>query len=279
MAYGKPSSPAQPGKWYGHSPNRNGQGEWQFLFDHIHGGTATQPEPGVALLARDFAGHFGAGDEGFLAGLLHDLGKYAPTFTDRLSGAGLALDHWTAGAWAGLRHYGSAKVGLAIEGHHIGLQNGSARIFGTRLYTASLAAEKGLQLTEPNDPNADRLLARWRQDLADHGIGCPPTQVIPQFLNDKTDQTSEMLSVRMLFSALVDADSSTRSGILRRERKTIRRAPNRFPSQAPRALARLRSYLLALSQKEGGNPPCRICGGNSATTVSGRRWQTIFFIR
>src|SRR5215218_3825084 len=86
---------------------------WEPLAEHLRD---------VALRARGFADAFGAGEEAYLAGLLHDLGKYSDVFTRRLEGKERGLDHWSPGAWAALYKYRQVAAALAIQGHHVGLQ-------------------------------------------------------------------------------------------------------------------------------------------------------------
>lgn len=153
----------------------------------------------VAERAGLFAANFGAAEEARFAGLLHDLGKYSERFTRRLEGLEKGLDHWSAGAWAALTELRQGGIGaaLAIQGHHIGLQSpGSLRELGD---PACLATRHplGLQLTETDFP---ALLTR----IAEDGL------LLPRFdrsLFDRKDpKAAGMLDVRMLFSALVDAD-------------------------------------------------------------------------
>ena len=51
------------------------QEDWEPLKTHLLN---------VAVRARQFASAFGAGVEGFSAGLIHDLGKYGERFQERL---------------------------------------------------------------------------------------------------------------------------------------------------------------------------------------------------
>lgn len=53
----------------------------------------------TAELCSRFAAAFGAEDQGKLAGLAHDLGKYSPAFQRRIRGSPEQVDHSTAGAW------------------------------------------------------------------------------------------------------------------------------------------------------------------------------------
>jgi hypothetical protein len=59
------------GRYYGHSENDNGAGLPELLSDHLNR---------VANWAARFAAAFGADQQAFAAGLLHDLGKYAEQF-------------------------------------------------------------------------------------------------------------------------------------------------------------------------------------------------------
>ncbi len=103
---------------YAHSTNRPDRADWQPLCAHLQN---------VAELARDRAAKFGAGEWGYVAGLLHDLGKYSGAFQARLEGLSGRVDHSTAGAIeAGERWQGLARpLQFVVAGHHAGLANGA----------------------------------------------------------------------------------------------------------------------------------------------------------
>src|SRR5205814_8116509 len=63
------------------------QGSWQLLSKHL---------TNVAQLAKQFATPLGLGNEAELAGLLHDLGKYADRFQARLRSPTTirGITHW-----------------------------------------------------------------------------------------------------------------------------------------------------------------------------------------
>jgi CRISPR-associated endonuclease/helicase Cas3 len=73
-----------------------GSPEWQPLGEHLRE---------VARRARLHGAPLGLADEGELAGLLHDLGKYAQRFQQRLKSPGTVsgVNHWAAGAFAANR--------------------------------------------------------------------------------------------------------------------------------------------------------------------------------
>ncbi|RJQ14668.1 MAG: HD domain-containing protein [Nitrospiraceae bacterium] len=52
--------------YYAHSVDGKPVGEWHLLEEHLKGS---------AELARSFADAFGSGEWGYLAGVLHDVGK------------------------------------------------------------------------------------------------------------------------------------------------------------------------------------------------------------
>src|SRR4051794_37318950 len=85
---------------------------WQPLKHHLRQ---------VADLAKECAAPVGLPAEAEVAGLLHDLGKYAQRFQARLRDPSIhGINHWAAGAAyaAELRLHNSA---FAVDGHHTGM--------------------------------------------------------------------------------------------------------------------------------------------------------------
>ena len=148
--------------------------------------TVRQHLLGTATLAEQFAQPFGAGSQAYLAGLLHDIGKYSHDFQKRLAGSIDRVDHSTAGAkeaWQ-LRQ---AEVAFAVAGHHGGLPDGGGR-------------------TDSSDTGT--LFGRIYRDVPDYSVwhdeinlpeASHPAQ-IPR------DNFSTSFYIRMLYSCLVDAD-------------------------------------------------------------------------
>ncbi|WP_198322783.1 MULTISPECIES: CRISPR-associated helicase Cas3' [Methylococcus] len=173
---------------YAHSANR--AGIRHRLRDHL---------ASVSRLAGEFAGGAPWADEARLAGLLHDLGKYGDRFQARLRGEDQGLDHWSQGAWLALSEYKAIAAALAIQGHHIGLQYLSTD--GCRgLELQKLTQNHPLQLSLSSH-RLDELKAR----LAADGLMAaqPRSTVCGMELDSRIDR---MLDIRLLFSALVDAD-------------------------------------------------------------------------
>lgn len=154
--------------------------------DHSREQTVYEHLTGTAELAKQFAAAFGAEEDGYLLGLLHDIGKYSDAFQRRLDG-GMRVDHSTAGAKEACAH-GVGYLALAIAGHHGGMPN-----FGSRADTKNDATLSG-RLKRDLEPYGD-----WKTEVT-----LPPVKPF----NMREFNTGFRLSfyIRMLFSCLVDAD-------------------------------------------------------------------------
>lgn len=173
--------------YYAHSGND--AGSWHPLAVHL---------AAVAKLAQEFSGDAAWRDEAGLAGLLHDLGKYADRFQQRLHGKDHGLDHWSQGASLALTEFRSLAVALAIQGHHLGLQRGDKASLCRMLPTAlENSVVPGLELS---DPDLERLATRAKQD----GLVFDSPSI--SAFKGWHQTVAAMLDVRMLFSCLVDAD-------------------------------------------------------------------------
>ena len=154
----------------------------------------------VSERAAEYAAAFGAADEARLAGLLHDLGKYGELFQRRLRGEAEHIDHWSAGAWLALtlcQAQGLASA-LAVQGHHVGLQKAEkpalAALDPTR-WDARMHDQRRL-----SESDVEVLVQRL------HADGLSPSAPATSIYSHSAKEAASMLDVRMLFSALVDAD-------------------------------------------------------------------------
>ncbi len=206
----------------------------------------------VAQRAKEYADIFGAGEEAYLAGILHDLGKYGELFQKRLTGEEKGIDHWSAGAWAALTNFRDNGIGLAsalaIEGHHIGLlRNRSLR----RYRTPSITMEATPQELRLSNPDFQALLERLRSD----GLEMPPPTNIQTVCSWPGVNASDMLNERMLFSALVDADFIETEAWFKADEfgKRQYRKPG-LPLQAKEAADWLRQYMVGLVEASTASP-------------------------
>jgi CRISPR-associated endonuclease/helicase Cas3 len=155
----------------------------------------------VAETACRYASPFDAGEQAWMAGMLHDLGKYGELFRRRLEGKESGIDHWTAGAAACLNGGTRAHIAptLAIVGHHIGLQQADPQ----KLIQVHKCEKTNPQHLRFSDGGVGwkALLEIWKSEVGEfpalkaEGLGL-----------DKKHQAKFMYEVRMLFSALTDAD-------------------------------------------------------------------------
>ena len=92
--------------------HRSEDGREQTVLEHL--------DAAAAACARS-ASAFGAGEQGRLAGLAHDIGKYSGAFQRRIRGEDIRVDHSTAGAWECAK-LGQLPAAFALMGHHGGLR-------------------------------------------------------------------------------------------------------------------------------------------------------------
>ena len=162
---------------YAHSAND--EGYRQGLVEHLRA---------VARMARDFASPFGGGEVAYYCGLWHDLGKFNPVFQQYLSGdRQRGPDHKAAGTQLACEHLGR-YCGLLVQGHHGGLR--------------AVGGLKGWLDEKSGAPAVAQALGLARAAIAD----LEPSVVIdlPDFV--RRNRTGAELWLRMVFSAVVDAD-------------------------------------------------------------------------
>lgn len=163
---------------YAHS--RNQHGDRHNLVDHLQG---------VATLAAQFAAHFDAAELAHYLGLWHDLGKFHPAFQRYLLAAERGErkrgpDHKAAGVRLAVEK-NLGPIALLLQGHHGGLKDKTDL---QRWY-------------ERCEAETDRALIQAR-----HALNFDPTDPpsLPTFAQ-RSPRAAEFF-LRMLFSALVDAD-------------------------------------------------------------------------
>ena len=171
-------------RYYAHSGTSEDREHWHRLSWHLEG---------TGARAASFLDAVGGADIGRVAGLLHDLGKYTQEFQDRLSGGRKRVNHSTAGAKVAVERYPGhlgKMLAFCIAGHHSGLANG---VNGGQ--TTALEARLKEQVPAP-DPI-------WEQEIA-LPANPPSPHIKPR--DGDTAGFCAAFFIRMLFSALVDAD-------------------------------------------------------------------------
>jgi CRISPR-associated endonuclease/helicase Cas3 len=170
---------------YAHTPPP-GSDRWHLLSDHLRG---------TATLAYRFAEPFGGADVAYALGLVHDLGKAACAWQDRLvavasTGEAVRIDHKVVGTQTA-EALGLGPFALAVWGHHGGLVDAKAlrrEVLARRKRDASSVA------------SAEAAVGQVLPEL----VSLAPIEV-PAAWRCRDSNAGE-LALRMLFSALVDAD-------------------------------------------------------------------------
>lgn len=146
----------------------------------------------TAKLAGVFAAHFGAGDEAYLCGIMHDIGKYSEAFQKRIyKESKKRVDHSGAGAVELKKRFGNwgRMLAYCVAGHHTGLPDGG---------------------TSADTEDSPTLYGRLQRELEPYykfrdKIEIPALN--KSGLNHAdVDVLTHSFYVRMLYSCLVDAD-------------------------------------------------------------------------
>jgi CRISPR-associated endonuclease/helicase Cas3 len=163
------------------TPDRN-PANWQLLSTHLRN---------VAELAKRFAEPLGFAAEAWLAGLLHDLGKFRDEFQAYLRGergSSIETQHAVFGAaWAAEDGRSLLAATLAVAGHHSGLHDcGDLQ---------GMFAKPSLHMGQ----TVPELIKRFEAELGP--LPAPPSP--PPWI--KNEFSAEFYA-RLLFSCLIDAD-------------------------------------------------------------------------
>lgn len=241
-----PSTPvAEPAAHCRQDPE--GRIEWHALVDHLEG---------VAQLAAEKAASWHSAEWGMLAGQWHDLGKYRPGFQSyirqsadpnaHIEGrvAGPQKTHSAAGAlhtlrlfeeqWGPAGKLAARPLSYVIAGHHAGLSDWHA------------GEHQGLHqrlASEDSRIEHDEAVSGCRESAA-HLLkpppGFDPRAALVQIPGIRSERPlAASLWVRMLFSALVDADFLDTERFMDEDRAATRGQP----LQPAQYLACLDAYL------------------------------------
>lgn len=236
--------PVSPNLFYAHTRKEKPREKWEPLVDHLDL---------VRRRAMEFAQRFGADSQAAVAGAFHDLGKASALFLQRLEGRESKLDHWTPGALAVCKKYGSVcrDAILAILGHHAGLPDDSLKTILENAYRSNGAFPRGenLRLTLSAAPDMKEILEAVKSlESSGHAF---PERPIAGSLDSAPRPLARMLDTRMVFSALVDADFiETEAWFEGGPEGPLRRYRQKGPDLCPQdALSLLLAHIEGLEQK------------------------------
>jgi CRISPR-associated endonuclease/helicase Cas3 len=243
-------------RYFAHSlPDNASQSDWELLYT----GTGEGHLEKVAAFAAQFARKFGAGDWGYVSGMWHDLGKYRQEFQAKLTGERIQVEHSGIGAALAGRH-GDAGLAIAfcIAGHHAGLadlrfeQNGwqgttlqeRLKRAGPDLMTlldADVVPKSMLLITVPTVPDSLILPTKAATNR--------PRRVIAR---------RQSFFVRMLFSALVDADRLATTQFYENAKLASKRRPKWNSPSIDELKTRLDEHLVRLARDAKPTPVNRL---------------------
>ena len=237
------------GPFFAHSLEDHDKQRWQPLAEHLRA---------VAEGAGGRAAKFGARNAAALAGLIHDLGKYSPTFQRRLEGASLKVDHSTAGAQLAVQLAAKPDDRLiaqvlahAVAGHHAGLPN-------------TIGDEGSLDARLKRE--IDALDPSWRQEIAPVASGLMPSAMS---WGDKGSAAYRLgFFGRMVFSCLVDADfRDTEAFYCAAEGRSVDRDWPQLPNIVGELIARFDAHM------------AKVTAAAKATAVNALRVEILRHVR
>lgn len=176
------------------------QSRRQTVLDHLEG---------TAKLAAEFASAFDAEEQGYLAGIAHDIGKYSQEFQRRLQGENIRVDHSTAGAYE-CSLLGQPLASLAIAGHHGGLPD-----FGSETDYPGKTTYWGRMNRAAQGPSA----SFPAYDAYKHEVVLP-IQNLPAHIMTWSEAEIAFF-IRMIYSCLVDADFMDTEAFMRNRQRDV----------------------------------------------------------
>lgn len=170
--------------YYAHTKEGCPENEWQTIREHSEN---------VAKLCVEFSRAWCREEYAYNLGLLHDVGKYQSDFQRRIRNEAIQVEHAFCGAIESNR-YRLFGLDYCISGHHSGLPD-----VGTRADTAEDATLLGKLKRKAQEYSA------YREELALKTVGGAP--FLFELSKDRLQAQKQLaFAIRMLFSALVDAD-------------------------------------------------------------------------
>ncbi|MFW6029041.1 MAG: CRISPR-associated helicase Cas3' [Halanaerobiales bacterium] len=159
---------------------QNDKGEYHLLKNHLES---------TAQLAYEFTEKWSMGDLGYIAGLIHDLGKYSDAFQNYLKNSSPGVEHAIAGAVYLTKNKVTKYAQLItfiIAGHHAGLHN--------------LTDLKSSLKNKSDKDFVSESISRFKENFSFAFENKNKMKI------DINNQLELEFFIRMMFSALVDAD-------------------------------------------------------------------------
>lgn len=182
-----------------HPDPKDAENYWELLETHLRE---------VSELAAIFADAFGATEWGRLAGLWHDLGKYNRDFQQKLTGDYFQIEHTGAGAALAkaLIPIGWETLAFVIAGHHAGLANRKSK---ESIHDSNTPLDERVSRATTMLAQCQTLADENNDDGIKNLMDLPSPPMLPDWImNGGTNAASRWTCfIRMIFSALVDADS------------------------------------------------------------------------
>ena len=214
----------------------------------------------VASLAKKYGAEISVAEAAELAGQLHDFGKYGAPFQKMLSGQKgeqrIGINHAACGA-ALLQQMSKGKRGFvpvieAIRGHHGGLVSCiTAPELHKSIADDSPMEIDGKQMALSGVTQYKEAYRQLRADIP--GFHLSQDQMVPNAA-DRDDliaaNLTDMLTTRMLFSCLVDADHSVSA---QEEDESYMRRSEQGEITPAKALAALNGYLSEIRRGSGAD--------------------------
>lgn len=218
---------------YAHSENEMGKKE--SVIEHMRE---------VSELASQYAATWGGDEEAKITGIFHDLGKYGDLFQEVLLRRAIHVDHATPGAVALINKYSSEGVAgaIAVHAHHDGLITGFYSEFKKLIDLSEAVSHEGKKFSSRD---INQLLNMLKGD----GYVFPTSMKsrYPEIFKANIP-ISAMLYIRMLFSALVDADFLATEAHFAHDGNQYQYREKGPPLNSELLLERLKNYVNDLCQ-------------------------------
>ena len=199
--------------------------------------TVKEHSENTAALCRDYAVPE-LKEIAYAAGLLHDVGKYQYSFTKRMDGANIRVEHSTCGALAVKDRYSIKQLALLMEyciaGHHSGIPDG-----GFSNEDSSLSTLHGRMQRAFED------FSQYKKELAVPELdGREFLKYLLANCNNNMDKVIDKFAflTRYVFSCLVDADSTDTAEFCR-EKELPRKLRGNFNDCLKKVDHKLKSFI------------------------------------